>query len=68
MLATRACKKTYISSVIENNPLFLLKHISYIYHLVWFKKDKAKIKALLNSNNEINAMTPVYAVKLGFKV
>lgn len=35
---------------------------------MWFKKDQAKVQTLPNSDNEINAMIPVYAAKLGIKV
>lgn len=34
----------------------LLKHISYIYHLVQFKKNQAKIQVTLDSDNMVNAM------------
>lgn len=38
-----------------------LSWISYIYHFIWFKKDK--IRALIDFGNKINAIMPVYALK-----
>lgn len=40
-----------------------LKHIVYIYYLLYFKKDQAKIQALINSSNGFNIMTSAYAKK-----
>ncbi len=37
----------------------------YIQYLVQFQEGQPNIKALIDSGSEINAMTPVYAVKLG---
>lgn len=45
-----------------------LKHISYIHYLIWFKKDQAKIQALLDSGNEVNVITLISVTKLSFKV
>lgn len=43
-----------------------LKYMPYICYLIWFKKDwEIKIHNLIDSNNEVNTMTPVYAKKLG---
>ena len=39
-----------------------------IYYSIWFKKNKTNNKALINSDNEINAMTSGYISKLGLKV
>lgn len=33
-----------------------------------FKKDQAKVQALLNFGNKVKAMTPAYAANLGLKV
>lgn len=46
----------------------LLKHILYIHYPVWFKKNQAKIMALLDSADEINAIVLAYAAKLSLKV
>lgn len=50
-------------------PILLpLERILYIYYPIRFKKDEAKIHALLDSNNEIIAMTLDYADRLGLKI
>lgn len=51
-----------------NNFTLPLKHILCIYYLIYFKKNQTKIKALLDSNNKINIMTPTYVAKLDFKI
>ena len=50
-------------------PKMILDLISYIYYTVQFRKDKemATIQALINSNIEVNAITPAYAKQLGFQ-
>lgn len=45
-----------------------LKYVPYIYHLMQFKKNQAKVQTLINSGSEINAMTLAYVAKLGFKI
>lgn len=45
-----------------------LKHMPYIYYLVWFKKNQTKILALIDSGNEVNTITRSYIVKLDFKI
>lgn len=45
-----------------------LKHMLYIYYSIYFKKNQAEIQALINFENKVNTMTPVYASKLGLKV
>lgn len=70
-LATEACKKAYKPPAVENNLLFdtfLLKHVLCINQTVHFKKDQVDIQAILNSVSKINAMTPIYAAKLDFKI
>lgn len=57
-----------ISDFSINNPTPPLKHILCIYYLLYFEKDKSNIKILIDSNSEVNAMTPIYVFKLGFKV
>lgn len=47
-------------------PLF--KHISYVHHLVQFKKNQVKVQALIDFDNEVNVMTLAYTSKLGFKL
>lgn len=43
-----------------------LEQILYIYYLIRFKKNK--VQALINLNNEVNAITPVYVSKLGLQI
>lgn len=45
----------------------LLKHKLCTHYLVWFKENQAKTQALINSDNEINIITWLYAIKLGLK-
>ena len=45
-----------------------MDQVSYICYLIWFKKSKVQVQALIDSGIEINAMTPGYASKLGLKV
>lgn len=46
----------------------LLKCVLGIYHMVQFKKDQVKMQALVNSSNEVNAMTPTYTTRLDLKI
>lgn len=48
--------------------ILLLKYILCIYYLIRFKKEQAKIQALLNFNSEVNIISLVYVAKLGFKI
>ena len=41
--------------------------VSYIYYPVRFQEDQRQVRALLNSGSKVNAMSPAYAKKLGFK-
>ena len=41
--------------------------VSYIHYPVWFQKNQEQVRALLNSSSEVNAMSPVFAKKLGLK-
>ena len=38
-----------------------LKHISYIYYLVQFKKDKTQVQALIDLRSEVNAIHSSFA-------
>lgn len=40
----------------------------YIDYIVRFKKDQAKVQALIDSNSKINAMIPAYMAKLELKI
>lgn len=46
----------------------LFKHIPYIYHPVWFKKNQTPVQALLDFDSEINVMISIYATSLGLKI
>ena len=46
----------------------VLDWVSCICYLIWFKKSKVQVQALLNSGSKVNAMTLGYALKLGLKV
>lgn len=49
------------------NMLFLVNHMPYINHSMWFKKDPIKIQALLGSDSEINIFISAYTAKRGLK-
>lgn len=51
----------------KDNNMTLAK-ISCIYDLLYFSKGINKIQALINLNNKVNAITPVYILKLGLKI
>ena len=42
-----------------------LERIPCIHYLVQFKKDMAKVRALIDSRSEVNTIAPAYAKKLG---
>lgn len=44
----------------------LLKRMQCIHYLLYFKKNQTKIQIFINSNSEVNAMTPAYAKSLSF--
>lgn len=43
-------------------------YILCIYYLVWFRKDKDTIQALIDSDSKVNAMLPAYTKKLGLQI
>ena len=45
-----------------------LKRVLYIHYLLRFWKDITDMRALIDSNSKINAITPAYTLKLGLKV
>lgn len=51
-----------------NNLASLLERVSCIYHLIQFKNNQIEVQALLDSGSKVNAITPVHAAKLSFKV
>lgn len=38
------------------NNFSLLKHLTYIYYLLWFKKNYIKIQVIIDFHNKINIM------------
>lgn len=42
----------------------VLEHFSYIHYVVQFKKNMAEIRALIDSESELNAMALTYMKKL----
>lgn len=45
-----------------------LKRVSWIYYSLCLRKDQAKIQTLINSSNEINAITSAYVKRLRFQI
>ena len=43
-----------------------LERVPYIYYSIWFKKNE--VQALIDSDNEVNAMTPAYTTKQSLKL
>lgn len=46
----------------------LLERLLYIHYLLYFWKNIADLRALIDSGSEVNTMTLVCALKLGLKV
>ena len=55
---TKTNKKDYVP----------LEQVLCIYYLLRFQKDIISIRALIDQDNKINAITLAYATKIGFKV
>lgn len=55
-------------ALFDNNSTLSLKQVVCIHHLIWFKKDQAKIQALIDFDSEINTMIPAYVDKLSLKI
>lgn len=51
-----------------DNTLWLLERVLCIHHLLYFRKNMYKTRALINSTNKVNTMIPAYAAKLGLKI
>lgn len=67
-LITETYKEAYIPLGTENTFTLLLEYVPCIYYLVRFKKNKAEVQTLLNSDNEVNIITPAYTARLGQKI
>lgn len=73
ILATKACKIAYVAGanikvLSFSNFTLPLKHMPFISLTISFKKDQAKIQAVLDFDNKVNAMISVYAAKLDFNI
>ena len=56
------------SSVTETNKEVTLERVLGVHYPLRFQKDTADVRALIDLGNEVNAMTPAYASKLGLRV
>ena len=45
-----------------------LDYILYIYYFIYFQKNSNNVKVLIDACNEVNTITPIYILKLGFLV
>lgn len=45
-----------------------LKRMPCIYYLVWFKKDRANVLALFDSNSKVKTINLAYTTSLGLKI
>lgn len=70
MSMTETYKKIYviIPALTIDTLTLSLKRIPCFYKLMQFKKDQAKIRALLDFGSKVNIMTLVYVAKLDLKV
>ena len=55
-------------SVTETNKEVTLERVPCINYPLYFQKDIAGVRALVDLGSEVNAMTPAYTAKLGLKV
>ena len=53
---------------VNNEDVIILDWVSYICYLIWFKKSKVQVQALLDFGSEVNAITLEYILKLGLKI
>lgn len=58
----------FLIRIAKAPPLLLLKCVPYIYHLIRFKKNQAKVKALIDFGSKVNIITLAYLAKLDLKV
>ena len=57
-----------VTGASKEAPEVVLDWVLYIHYLMQFRKDKERaiIQALINSGNEVNAITPAYAKQIDF--
>ena len=59
----------YIPVIVANKEADIaLERVLCINYPLSFQKNTADVRGLINSGRKINAMTPTFAAKLGFKV
>ena len=59
---------TSTSTTSARKEALTLERVPYIYYLVWFKKDKTQVQALINLGSEVNAIHPTFVKELGFPI
>ena len=68
MSVISASKKIQVTQVIHKGKKVILDQVPCIYYLVQFQNNKkTTIWVLMNSDSEVNAMTPAYVKKLGLQ-
>ena len=67
-LAVISATSLSVTVASMENTLWPLERVLCIHHWLRFQKDLRKTKALIDLSDEVNTMTPAYAVKLGLKV
>lgn len=58
----------YAIALVVNKFTLPLERMPCIYYLFRLRKNQAEIQALINFGSKVNAITPDYTSKLGFKV
>ena len=67
-LAVISATSLLVTAASMENTLRLLERVLCIHHLLHFQKDLQETRVLIDLGNEVNAMTPTYATKLGLKI
>ena len=66
---TGVSKEAQVTQVAREEKKVILDWVLCIYYLIQFWKDKgAIVQALINSDSEVNAITPAYAKQLGVRI
>lgn len=65
---TRTKAKIIASASVIDNFTLPFKYIPFIYYQIYFKKNQAKIQALLDSSNEVNSIIAAFVAILSLKV
>lgn len=59
---------SYFASLVPNTDTPPLERVLCIHYLVQFWKNQTEVQVLIDSKNEVNAMTLAYISKLGLKI